>query len=193
MAVEGKTLYRFSASFSEQVILEDEIGWISIYVPSDSACRFSWCNSPVGDDLAAIHNAETETFEMLTDDLSICLLPGLGGEGEEMPTLEDAELLQNSFNAADLDSNGRLSFAEASMVLGTLTMAQFNTLDTNGDNELSGQELQQYIDDNTPAPPGCFGAKAYVQRSIEKLRSDLLVALLALGTLGAITRLRYRK
>ncbi|MBI2423012.1 MAG: hypothetical protein HYV27_09310 [Candidatus Hydrogenedentes bacterium] len=99
------------------------------------------------------------------------------------------EQLWAEFNTADADANGRLTLLEARSVLPALTAGQFDILDLDNDALLSAAELQEFIDDNAP-PTGCGAAKAYVHQSIEKLLSDLLLAVFALSGLYVSSRLR---
>ncbi len=63
------------------------------------------------------------------------------GESEAVDSLTARQLLADSYAWADTNSDGKLSFAEASAALPGLTQAVFNQLDTDGDGQLSTGEL----------------------------------------------------
>src|SRR5690606_37043508 len=108
------------------------------------------------------------------------------GEGEgELDTL--AEALLDIFVGADIDADGRLSFAEASASLNALTLARFNALDTNGDGFLSESELEARL----PAPvPGCALFTDGLAKSAGAAASEIFLLGVALLTLLGMSTVR---
>jgi hypothetical protein len=77
------------------------------------------------------------------------------GEGSE-PTLEEiAAGLADGFASADTNLDGMLSYSEAAAVYPSLTQAQFDALDTDGDGALTEAELAP----DMPAGCSCPGNK----------------------------------
>ncbi|MBI2425200.1 MAG: exo-alpha-sialidase [Candidatus Hydrogenedentes bacterium] len=110
------------------------------------------------------------------------------GEGEDvMPDLEELRALIMDFAATDANGDERLSFPEASAAMNSLTAAQFQVLDRNGDAYLTQTELQDYIGEFSSGQ-GCYARlNACAWFCLDRLAGDLVVFLLALGSLFSIS------
>jgi hypothetical protein len=105
-------------------------------------------------------------------------------EGED--ALRDiAQELLDAFDAADTNDDGKLDYEEASGAVDTLTEDQFGELDANGDNLLTRDELEAYLDDG-----GCGCCKRTADRKIDIKRyiGDWLLVGLSLLLLSAFAR-----
>ena len=107
----------------------------------------------------------------------------VGSEGEGEPSQEIAQELINDFDAADTNSNGALSFAEASAIVAALTQAEFNTLDVNRNAELPRSELEA-TGATPPRAGGCNSKSTKTLTDLKDFFGDLF--LLALLTLTLI-------
>lgn len=116
------------------------------------------------------------------------LQPVTTGEGEgegETPTLAEAiATLGDSFDTADVDGNGGLSFEEAEAALAGLTQELFDAIDTNQDGELSAAELGIGV-----GGCNCQGAKSLIDDPAAAA-GDILIHMLALLSLVVISRMR---
>ena len=94
-------------------------------------------------------------------------------------TMEEiAAALLEGFAGADANLDGLLSLNEARTVAGSLTRAQFDALDTNGDGGLSEAELRAAL----PASGG-VGSCPIGAKRLDDLLGDLMLLALALTVL----------
>ena len=94
-----------------------------------------------------------------------------------MTLKETAATLLASVSSGDTDSSGGLSFAEAALIIRGLSPSLFVSLDDNGDDELSADELAPKSTNG-----GCFGSGKSLQ-SLEGLK-DFFGDLFLLGLLA---------
>ncbi|MBI2432508.1 MAG: hypothetical protein HYV26_06525, partial [Candidatus Hydrogenedentes bacterium] len=86
-----------------------------------------------------------------------------------------------------------LNLSEARTVVGTLSSAQFDVIDTSGDNHLSEAELRAAANLTTPPPPpadGCQGAKSAAFDGLRRFVGDFLALGLTFSVLAAIAARR---
>ena len=103
-------------------------------------------------------------------------MPVVEGEVEPMDADTAREKLDAALATADTNNDGRLSFAEAVAVLPGLTQSVFDTLDGDGDGQLSSDELGVKADSGCA---GCRGTKT-------KLFGDVFPVLFSLFGLAAV-------
>lgn len=83
--------------------------------------------------------------------------------------------LLNNFNAADINSDGRITAAEALAFDPRFTLALFVQVTVGGSTEVTRDELDEYVNPEVTPPTGCNAAKAYVQEGIRDILADLLI------------------
>jgi len=105
------------------------------------------------------------------------------GEGESPSVV--AQELNDNFTAADTDSSGGLSLAEAQAYASSLDANTFNTLDANHDGQLTQAELQQYLGTNSG---GCNCASQKGAFDLKGRLGDLLLAGLGLMVIVLMSR-----
>ena len=112
------------------------------------------------------------------------------GEGEGEPSQEIAQELTDNFDAGDADDDDSLDFEEAQNLLAGLTLAEFNALDQDGDNELTRAELKA-AGVVPPRAGGCFKAGKMLV-DIKTIFGDLFLAALMGIVLLSTSRLKFR-
>ena len=112
---------------------------------------------PSGNVIAQSPAAGAETLPGTTVSIVVSLgASPAEGEGEPVDADAARQQLADGFDAADKNSDGTLSFAEAGTAISGLTQAVFDELDTNGDSQLSADELGTVEDSGCT---GCRGGK----------------------------------
>ena len=116
--------------------------------------------------------------------------PIVEGEGE-VPNAETAKQeLADVYDSADTNSDGTLSFGEASAAVPGLTQAVFDELDASGDGQLGAAELG--LEDGSGCA-GCRGGKgAVTPADMGKRMGDLFLTGLGLLGLTAMVMLRHK-
>ena len=100
-------------------------------------------------------------------------------EGEEDPVLTALRAtLLAQFDTLDLNGDGSLSYAEALGRVADLSQEEFDALDTDDNDDLSLAELGG----SEPTPTGCLGSLG--QKSLQDYMGDLLLLGLSLGVLS---------
>lgn len=108
------------------------------------------------------------------------------GEGEQATTEEIAQNLLDTFEAADTNRDGSLSFEEAQLVMTNLTQEQFDAMDINGDNYLSREELLDVLGMDEGC--GCCKKNFDTRKSIQRYIGDFLLLGLSLLILASFAR-----
>ena len=109
-------------------------------------------------------------------------------EGEEDPVLTALRAtLLAQFDTLDLNGDGSLSYAEALGRVADLTQEEFDALDTDDNGELSLAELGG----SEPVSTGCLGSLG--QKNLQDYMGDLLLFGLSLGVLFLSRRASARK
>lgn len=110
---------------------------------------------------------------------------GAGGGGE--PLDEIAQDLFDGFAAGDTDNDDRLSLSEATGIRPSLTDAQFEAIDANGDSFITMEELIAAGAMAPPVGPSCCDpGKRFTFKDLEHYLGDVLLLGLALLTLSGL-------
>ena len=112
---------------------------------------------------------------------------GEPSEGEEGVLAQIAAALLEQFGAADVNGDGQLDMTEAQSAVPSLTQAQFDTLDLNGDTFITEDELNTTLGNE---PGGCCQCSGDSKNAVELLRkymADWLLVGLSILILISLT------
>ena len=144
---------------------------------ADAAIAFtgSWLSNATGT-ATLMHSSGSGTITI-----------GAGGSGATLA--EIAQDLFDGFAAGDTNNDDRLSLAEATGIRPSLTAAQFEAIDTNGDGFITMEELIAAGAVAPPVGPSCCDpAKRFKFSDLGDYLGDLVLLFMALGALAGMGR-----